>query len=45
MPILVLFVKYNTNTPNSGKNIDIHFKKTDSKYRWFGKGFVKLNFF
>ena len=27
MTILVLFVKYNTNTPNSGKNIEIHLKK------------------
>ena len=27
MTILVLFVKYNKNTPNSGKSIEIHFKK------------------
>ena len=26
MTILVLFVKYSKNTPNSGKNIEIHFK-------------------
>ena len=46
MTILVLFVKYSKNTPTSGKNIEIHLKKkTDSKYRWFGKGFVELNSF
>ena len=27
MTILVLFVKYSKNTPTSGKNIEIHFKK------------------
>ena len=27
MTILVLLVKYNKNTPNSGKSIEIHFKK------------------
>ena len=45
MTILVSFVKYNKNTPNSRKSIEIHFKKTDSKYRWFGKGFIELNSF
>ena len=46
MTILVLFVKYSKNTPNSGKNIEILLKKkTDSKYSWFGKGFAELNSF
>ena len=31
MTIFVLFVKYNKNTPNSGKSIEIHFKKNRFK--------------